>query len=321
LRIFISFPVGKLLKAFDMHRARGKDCARWVRAVYVSLIRSEERLHDITAVLSQCSTLRRADCVYSSNFALLSLFVPTASTMRTMNICLDPHDYSSISQIVHFKNLRDLHISFCPGSMLAHGHNTMASLSNVPPWSLPELRNLHLIPSDDGKHVDLQYLARWSFPKLKSFTMDHFEKSEAEIKHVASFLDAHPHITCLSLKGLGEMLPLMSHVRCPELRLSLTQLGEVSRTMVQLLRPEVVRLNLSYIDYRAEALWSFLDGLCTQPKGVRRVHIGIDRNCYPRRNIDWVEQHQSRMNEYASVLGPLGVQLSHDTNPWPYEGL
>jgi hypothetical protein len=197
----------------------------------------------------------------------------------------------------------------------------MASLSNVPPWSLPELRNLHLIPSDDGKHVDLQYLARWSFPKLKSFTMDHFEKLEAEIKHVASFLDAHPHITCLSLKGLGEMLPLMSHVRCPELRLSLTQLGEVSRTMVQLLRPEVVRLNLSYIDYRAEALWSFLDGLCTQPKGVRRVHIGIDRNCYPRRNIDWVEQHQSRMNEYASVLGPLGVQLSHDTNPWPYEGL
>jgi hypothetical protein len=261
--------------------------------------------------------------MYSGNFALLSLLVLTAPTMRTMSICLDPHDHSLMSQVVHFKNLRDLHVSFIPGRMLYEGHKTLASLSDVPPWTHPELQTLHLIPSDDGEHVNLQYLARWSFPKLKSFTMDHFEESEAEIKHLAGFLDAHPHISCLSLGGLGEMLPLMSHVRSPELRLSLTQLGEVSRSMVQLLRPEVVRLNLSYIDYRADALWSFLDALCTQPKGVRGVHIGmhIDRTSYPRRNMDWIEQHQSRMDEYASVLQPLGVQLSHDTNPWPYEDL
>jgi hypothetical protein len=238
-----------------------------------------------------------------------------------MNVYLDPQDHSSMGKIDGFKNLQYLYIMCCPGRVITHAHNTSASLSDVPPWTLPELQNLHLVPSDNGEHVDLQYLARWSFPKLESLTMDHFEESEAEIKHLAGFLDAHPHISCLSLEGLGEMLPLMSHVRCPELRLGLTQLGEVSRTMVQLMRPEVVRLNLSYIDYRADALWKFLDELCTQPKGVRHVHIGmhIDRDSYPRRNMDWIEQHRSRMEEYASVLQPIGVQLTQDTNPWQYE--
>jgi hypothetical protein len=321
LRIFsISF-LRKLVKAFDTQQAHGKDCGRWVWAIYVGIENSVERTYGLTSIILRCLNLRRADCIYDANCALLSLLALPGPTLRTMNVYLDPQDHSSMGKIDGFKNLQYLYIMCCPGRVITHAHNTSASLSDVPPWTLPELQNLHLVPSDNGEHVDLQYLARWSFPKLESLTMDHFEESEAEIKHLAGFLDAHPHISCLSLEGLGEMLPLMSHVRCPELRLGLTQLGEVSRTMVQLMRPEVVRLNLSYIDYRADALWKFLDELCTQPKGVRHVHIGmhIDRDSYPRRNMDWIEQHRSRMEEYASVLQPIGVQLTQDTNPWQYE--
>jgi hypothetical protein len=321
LRILsISF-MRKLVKAFDTQQAHGKDCGRWVWAIYIGIGNSVERTRGLTSLIPRCLNLRRADCMYIGNFALLSLLALTGPTMRTMNIYLDPHDHPSMGQIDGFKHLQHFYIMCCPGRVITHAHNTSASLSDVPPWRLPELQDLHLVPSDDGKHVDLQYLARWSFPKLKSFTMDRFEESEAEIKHLAGFLDAHPHITCLSLEGLGEMLPLMSHVRSSELRLGLRQLGEVSRTMVQLLRPEVVQLNLSYIDYCAEALWTFLDALCMQPKGVRCVHIGmhIDRTSYHQREKDWIEQHRSRMEEYTSVLELMGVQLTQDSSSWQYE--
>jgi hypothetical protein len=328
LRISSTNVLRKLVKAFDTQQTTGKDCGRWVWGINVDLDNPKKHLLDLNSIMSRCITLQQVHGAPVAYCAVLSLRAIPGPTLRTMSISFDPYNLYSMGQIDRFKNLWDLCIAFfsSPGSWDIYwydGHEAQSPPSDIPPWTLPQLQTLHLIPAANREPVDLRYLAQWSFPALKSFAMNGFHQREldAEIKHLASFLNAHPHISCLYLEDLRRMLPLIPHVRCPELRMCLTELGEVSRNMMQLLRPEVVRLRLSYNCYHADALWTLLDAICTQPKGLRRVDMGVDADrtySYHRKKKDWIEEHRSRMEEYASVLQPMGVQLTQEPDIWQH---